>query len=96
MLTKTTFALAAALIAGTASLAVAQGADPNLLNRYPGYNGANGVGDSPVLVAPAPNHSAPVGLEQRREPNRAPVATDDRPQVRTFRYDSAPLSSGGE
>jgi hypothetical protein len=36
MFTKTTLALA--LVLGTASLAVAQDADPNLLNRYPAYN----------------------------------------------------------
>ena len=36
MFTKTTLALA--LILGTASFAVAQDADPNLLNRYPAYN----------------------------------------------------------
>lgn len=40
MLTKTKMALAIALVAGSASLAAAQDADPNLLNRYPVYNGA--------------------------------------------------------
>jgi len=36
MFTKTTLALA--LILGTASVALAQDADPNLFNRYPAYN----------------------------------------------------------
>lgn len=36
MFTKTTLALA--LVLGTASVALAQDADPNLLNRYPAYN----------------------------------------------------------
>jgi hypothetical protein len=39
-MTKTTIALAFALVAGSASLAAAQDADPNLLNRYPVYNSA--------------------------------------------------------
>ena len=36
MFTKPTLALA--LVIGTASVALAQDADPNLLNRYPAYN----------------------------------------------------------
>jgi hypothetical protein len=36
MFAKTTLALA--LVVGTASLALAQDADPNLLNRYPAHN----------------------------------------------------------
>ena len=66
MLTKTKIALAALLFAGTTSIAAAQGFDPNMANRYPGYAG-------PTLVAPhtaASQHrtlqSAPVGLYQGR------------------------------
>jgi hypothetical protein len=45
-MTKTTIALVAALIAGTASVASAQGEfDPNLGNRYPAY-------DEPVAATP--------------------------------------------
>lgn len=33
-----TITLALALFAGTASIAAASESDPNLLNRYPGYN----------------------------------------------------------
>ena len=39
MLTKTKIALAAVLVAATASVATAQEFDPNLGNRYPTYNG---------------------------------------------------------
>jgi hypothetical protein len=85
MLTKTKLVLAAALLAATASAALAQDADPNLLNRYPSYNG----------VAAAPQgtfQSAPVGLRQDRNVGQAEAA---RSQVQTFHYDSAPLVSGG-
>lgn len=67
MLTKTKIALAAALFAGTASVAVAQDADPNLLNRYPSYNG---------IVAAAPQatfQTAAVKLERHRHFREAPV-----------------------
>jgi hypothetical protein len=94
-MTKTKIALVIALLAGSASAALAQDADPNLLNRYPSYNGAGGVADSPVVVAPRAFQSAPVALRQGRGIDRAPVATGSRPQVETFRYDSAPLISGG-
>ena len=94
MLTKTKIALAALLVAGTASLAVAQEADPNLLNRYPAYNGANGAGDSPVVTAPRSFRSAPVGLSQDHWVGQAPIATQGRPEVLQFHYDSAPLQGG--
>lgn len=95
---KTKIALAAVLLAGTASLAVAQEADPNLLNRYPQYNGA---------VAGAPQgafqsgafQSAPVRLQEGRNVghvqqhlNNNAIGTRDAVD---FRYDSAPLISGG-
>lgn len=83
MLTKTKLALAAALVAGSASVALAQEADPNLLNRYPAYNGG---------VQTQTFQSAPVGLYQGG-PVQAPSTS--RPRVETFRYDSAPLISGG-
>src|SRR5437868_6965629 len=37
-------ALAAALVFGTATVALSQEADPNLFNRYPAYNMTKGVG----------------------------------------------------
>jgi hypothetical protein len=86
MLTKTKLVLAAVLVAGTASLAVAQEADPNLYNRYPADNG-------PVAAAPQGTfQSAPVGLNQDRNVGQV---RQGRPQAQTFHYDSAPLISGG-
>src|ERR1044072_549167 len=64
MFIKTKIALAAALIAGTASIAMADGEfDPNLANRYPAYNG-------PVAST---FQSAPVSLERRGHLRSAPV-----------------------
>ena len=82
MLTKTKLVLAAALLVGTASAALAQDADPNLLNRYPSYNGAASQGTF---------QSAPVGLRQDRAISQVQTG---RSQVQTFHYDSAPLVSG--
>jgi hypothetical protein len=83
MLTKTKLALVAAMLAGTASAALAQDADPNLLNRYPSYNGA-------AAAPQAALQSAPVGLRQDRTVGQV---REERPQPQT--YDSAPLISGG-
>ena len=64
MLTKTKIALAAALIVGSASAAMAGGEfDPNPANRYPAYNG-------PVAST---FQSAPVSLERRGHLRSAPV-----------------------
>src|ERR1043165_1102809 len=64
MFTKTKIALAAALIAGSASFAMADGEfDPNLANRYPAYNG-------PVAGT---FQSAPMRLERRGHLRSAPV-----------------------
>jgi hypothetical protein len=82
MFTKTTTALAVALVLASPSLALAQGFDPNLANRYPhladphmhGYvDGAN----APAQMGQAPNaasQSAPVHLRQHRDaaPTKAP------------------------
>ena len=74
MLTKSKAALAVALVLGSSSLALAQGFDPNLANRYPhlanpqmyGYvAGAN----APARMDQAPNatfQSAPVQLRHGR------------------------------
>jgi len=62
MLTKTKIALAAALVFGSASVALADGEfDPNLGNRYPAYN-------EPVA------QSAPVALHRNGNLRTAPVA----------------------
>ena len=62
MLTKTKIALAAVLIAGTASAAMADpGFDPNLANRYPAYA-------DPIAAVPhAAFHSEQVALHHSRK-----------------------------
>ena len=75
MLTKTKIALVAALVAGSATAASAQGFDPNGANRFPAYT-APGVsapylgvmqGTDSRAAAPQANlQSAPVALHQRR------------------------------
>lgn len=55
-MTKTKIALAAALMASSASVALAQDFDPNLANRYPAYAG-------PVATSRT-FQSAPVRLQQ--------------------------------
>jgi hypothetical protein len=84
MFTKTKIALAIALVAGSASIASAQGFDPNPANRYPHYSAPDhgmpyiGVmpqgGSKNVAAQRAPRglQSAPVGLYQGR--NSAPVS----------------------
>ena len=51
MLTKTKIALAIALLAGSASVASAQGFDPNPANRYPSYS-APAAWRSPISARP--------------------------------------------
>ena len=64
MLTKTKIALAAAVVVGSASVALADGFDPNLANRYPGYN---------EPVAQGAFRSAPVALHRSGHLRSAPV-----------------------
>jgi hypothetical protein len=108
MFTKTKTALAATLVLGSTSLALAQGYDPNLANRYPhlanpqtyGYvAGAN----TPARMEQAPNaglQSAPVRLRQRHDSagarNQAPNATfrSAPVQLRTGR-DVGPINGRG-
>ena len=87
MLTKTKIALAAVLVAATASLASAQEFDPNLANRYPVYNG-------PAVQGPQGFTSSEVRLGDRGYANQGFVTTG-RPQVHTFHNDSAPVVNGG-
>ena len=71
MMTKTKIALAAALVFGSASVALADGEfDPNLGNRYPSYNG-------PTAAAGA-FQSAPVALHRNgRVLRTAPVRLNE-------------------
>ena len=88
MLTKTKIALAAALVFGSASVALADGEfDPNLGNRYPSYN-------EPVA---APIHSAPVALHRNgRVLRTAPVALRNERVLRTapVRLNDQPTTFG--
>ena len=69
MLTKTKIAFAAALVLGSASVALADGEfDPNLGNRYPSYNGpvaAQGTFYNAPVAARGTLRSAPVGAAHR-------------------------------
>ena len=87
MLTKTKIALAAVLVAATASVATAQEFDPNLANRYPAYN-------VPAVQGPQGFVSSDVRLGIGGYANQGFVS-QGRPQVHTFHYDSAPVISGG-
>jgi hypothetical protein len=82
MFTKTTTALAVILTLGSPALALAQGFDPNLSNRYPHLadphmHGYVDGGNVPVQMGQAPNaasQSAPVHLRQHDNvnPHRQP------------------------
>ena len=87
MLTKTKIALAAVLVAATASVATAQEFDPNLANRYPAYHG-------PAVQGPQGFTSSNVRLGNGGYANQG-IVSQGRPQVHTFHYDSAPVISGG-
>jgi hypothetical protein len=66
MLTKTRIALVAALVIGSAPLALADGEfDPNLGNRYPGYNGP--------IAAQGAFQSAPMALRRNGDQRTRPV-----------------------
>jgi hypothetical protein len=88
MLTKTKIALAAVLVAASASVALADGEfDGNLANRYPAYNG-------PAAQYHQNFTSSNVSLGNRGIANQG-IVSEGRPQVHTFHYDSAPVISGG-
>jgi hypothetical protein len=73
MLTKTKIALAAALVVGSASVALADGEfDPNLGNRYPAYNGAVAA-RAPIAAHGGAFLSAPVALHRNGQLRTAPV-----------------------
>jgi len=75
MFTKSKAALAAALVLGSTSLALAQGFDPNLANRYPQLANPHAYGyvagaNAPTRMDQAPHatfQSAPVQLRQSRD-----------------------------
>ncbi len=83
MLLKTKIAVAAMLVAGTATVALAQ--DGRLYR--------NGSQNSGWTQNQGTFQSAPSGLFEND--NAQGRSTVGRPQPQTFRYDSAPLISGG-
>ena len=83
----TTSALAAALLVGTASIALAQETDPNPYNRYPAYNGA-------VVAAPhGPFQRSVVGLRGTAvgQPQRQTLGIATPPEDRAGRV----ITGGG-
>ena len=86
MLTKTKIALAAALFAATSSVAVAQGFDANLTNRYQGYVAPNA---SAQTSAPRTLQSRDVGLTNGQFSAPSPVDVDRNDRA------SSPYSGGG-
>ncbi len=101
-MTKTKIALVAAFVAGSATVASAQGFDPNPANRYPAYAGAGvampylGQMSGPQTSAGTSQpqfRSAPVGLRNgyRAAPQfqTAPVGLYQGP---SYGYPAAPIS----
>ena len=86
MSTKTKIAVAAVLLAATASIAPAQEFDGNPANRFPAYTG-------PAVQGPQGFQSAPVRLGDGYASRGTVNAV--RPQVRAVHSDSAPVLSGG-
>lgn len=98
MLSKTKIALAATLFATTSSVAMAQGFDPNMANRYQSYAGPNA---SVQTVAPRGTlQSAPVRLQNRDVGLATPAPADNgwtSSPVEVDRNDrtSSPYAGGG-
>jgi len=96
MLTKTKIALAATLFAATSSVAMAQGFDPNMANRYQSYASPNA---SVQTIAPRGTlQSAPVRLQDRNVGLTNPTAdTRWASPVDVDRADrsSSPYAGGG-
>ena len=92
MLTKTKIALAAMIFAATSSVALAEGYDPDLANRYPAY--AN------PTAAHATFQSAPVRLQSRNVALPTGRIGSPAPQSDPFEIDrsdraSSPYAGGG-
>jgi hypothetical protein len=97
MFTKTKTALAVTLVLGSTSLALAQGFDPNLANRYPHLANPNMYGyvagaHTPQRMDQAPNaafQSAPVQLRQGRAAGANTSRRSDQAPIAAFQ--SAPV-----
>ena len=102
MLTKTTIAFAAVLFAGSATVAAADGYDPNLANRYPAYaDPSYGAPSYHGPVARAPYgawQSAPVRLQDGRvyaPVTNPPVNENDWYDTDIHDRASSPYAGGG-
>ena len=94
MLTKTKIALAAMMFAATSSVALAEGFDPDLANRYPVY--ANPV----AAASHGTFQSAPVRLQSRNVALPTGRIGSPAPQSDPFEIDrsdraSSPYAGGG-
>ena len=99
MLTKTKIALVAALVAGSATVASAQGFDPNPASRYPAYAAPGGQAQPYLGYAAAPRATAPQGVVSRnvsaqRTLRSAPVALRQGNQAPRAVEQNAPVYYG--
>jgi hypothetical protein len=106
MLTKTKIALVAALVAGSATAASAQGFDSNPANRYGHYATPGGMAQhyigtsqpaaaSQVAGSQRTLQSAPVGFRQRREAPANQYAPQSQYQYGPFQSAPVYLAPGG-
>jgi hypothetical protein len=94
MLTKTKIALAAALVAGSATVASAQGFDPNPANRYPAY--ATPAGKGMPYLGLAAQSAAPQGTDSQSAYPRRGVVSQNVSAQRTLRSAPVALRQGGQ
>ena len=80
-MTKTKIALAIALVAGSASVASAQGFDPNPANRYPSYTAPGGMAQ-PYIGTSVPGSASRSIASQNVAPRGALQSAPVRLQVR--------------
>lgn len=73
MMTK--IALTAALVLGTASVALASESDPNLLNRYPSYNMTKQVAAPSFASSNVALHGGGISNAEQRWLDRASFST---------------------
>ena len=95
-MTKTKIALAIAMIAGSASVASAQGFDPNPANRYPSYTAPGGMAQHYIGTS-VPGSASRSIASQNVAPRGALQSAPVRLQSAPVRLQSAPvrLQQGG-
>ena len=89
-MTKTKIALAIALIAGSASVASAQGFDPNPANRYPSYTAPGGMAQHYIGTS-VPGSASRSIASQNVAPRGALQSAPVRLQSAPVRLQSAPV-----